>query len=328
MGVLRDPFGRRVDYLRLSITDRCNLRCVYCLPERGYSGSPAAELLSDAEILRLCRIAAGLGVRRVRVTGGEPLTRPGIEGLIAGLARIDGLDDISLSTNGMLLASRAAVLARAGLRRVNVSLDTLQPERFREVTRRGRLADVRAGIETALACLDPVKINVVVVRGLNDSEIPAFAALTEDRPLHVRFIELMPIGETGFFTRDRRLPLAEIMARCGALEPAALDEAPRGYGPAVYYRRSGSRGTVGFISALSCNFCGRCNRLRLTARGRLVPCLASESGLDLRGPLRSGAADGELAALFEAVVAAKPERHSMDPAGEKVRESFMCSLGG
>lgn len=319
---LRDGFGRRLDYLRLSITDRCNLRCLYCLPPQGVASGP--EPLTAAEIERLIGIGLRLGVSKIRLTGGEPLVRADVVEVVARLSRL-GLEDLSLSTNGVLLAPLAARLKAAGLRRVNISLDTMDPERFRRVTRFGGLPAVLAGIEAALAeGLGPVKVNVVVAKGINDDEIPAFVDLARRRPLHVRFIELMPIGETGFFGPDRWLPLPEIRKACGALEPCT---SPRGFGPASYLRPAGgAAGTVGFIGAMSCNFCSDCNRMRLTSTGRLVPCLASERGVDLRFALREGLAEAAIAALWKQAAAEKPERHEMEVSVP--RERFMCSLGG
>ncbi|OGR87134.1 MAG: cyclic pyranopterin phosphate synthase MoaA [Elusimicrobia bacterium RIFCSPHIGHO2_02_FULL_57_9] len=324
-----DPFGRRIDYLRLSVTDRCNLRCVYCLPAQGVAGSASQDLLSDAEIARLVGIGASLGISKLRITGGEPLARPGIVALLRAIAVIPGLADISLSTNGVLLSKMAEDLRGAGLARVNVSLDTLRPERFPAIARRRGLENVMHGIHTALKVgFSPVKINVVVMNGVNADEIPDFISLTRRLPVHVRFIELMPIGETGFFNSRRWLPLREIQARCGPLEPLSRAKQPVGCGPAVYFKSPAGLGRVGFISALSCNFCGRCNRLRLTANGRLLPCLASARGLNLRDCLRSGASDAKIAELLRRAVAMKPQRHQMAPEGGRVRESFMCSLGG
>jgi len=324
VAALRDGFGRVLDYLRLSVTDRCNLRCVYCLPAAGAAFAPAADALSPAEIERLVRVGRGLGIDKVRLTGGEPLVRPDIHEIVDRLSRLD-LADLSLSTNGVLLAPRAARLKAAGLRRVNVSLDTLDAGRFRRMTRFGELSAAREGIAAALdAGLGPVKINVVVAKGLNEDEIPGFVELARRRALHVRFIELMPIGETGFFGPERWLPLPEIVAACGALTPCA---GPRGFGPARYYRPAGGgEGTVGFIGALSCDFCGACNRLRLTSAGRLVPCLAAEQGVDVRTPLREGRSDAALESLWRRAAAEKPARHRMT---ESVpRERFMRSLGG
>lgn len=324
MGALRDGFGRRLDYLRLSVTDRCNLRCVYCLPPQGASFSPAEEALSPAEIERLARLARSLGVGKIRLTGGEPLVRRDLLEIVERLGRL-GLEDLSLSTNGVLLAPLAAGLKAAGLKRVNISIDTLDPSRFLRVARFGGLPEVLAGLEAALAAgLSPVKVNVVVAKGLNDDEIAAFVDLSRRRPLHVRFIELMPIGETGFFTLERWLPMPEIRAACGPLEACP---APFGCGPARYLRPvGGAAGTIGFIAAMSCNFCRDCNRMRLTSTGRLVPCLASEKGVDLRGPLRAGLRDDVLLDLWRRAAADKPERHALE--SSVPRERFMCSLGG
>lgn len=324
---LTDAFNRRIDYLRLSVTDRCNLRCLYCLPAQGFVGSN--NHLTDAEILRIVSIAAGLGITKIRITGGEPLVRPGIASLVKAVGEIPGIEDVALSTNGLLLSKMAEGLRHAGLRRVNISLDTLRPEKFRSIARFGDLKDVLDGMDAALRLgLSPVKINTVVMRGINSEEIPDFVALSRRLPVHVRFIELMPIGETGFFSGERWLPLPEIQAACGELKPADPESRPKGFGPAVYFRSPGALGTVGFIGALSCNFCGKCNRLRLTSKGRLLPCLASETGADLGEVLRSGADDEELATIIRRVVAMKPERHGMEAGENKMREAFMCALGG
>ncbi|OGS39160.1 MAG: cyclic pyranopterin phosphate synthase MoaA [Elusimicrobia bacterium RIFOXYD12_FULL_66_9] len=328
---MTDSFGRRIDYLRLSVTDRCNLRCQYCLPEHHAGFAPAPDILTPDEIERVVRIFAAAGVSRVRLTGGEPLVRTDIIEIVERLARVPGLSDLSMSTNGVLLAPLARPLVRAGLRRVNISLDSLDAERFRSVTRFGRLDEARAGLDAALAAgLSPVKLNMVVARGLNEDEVDAFAALTQEAPLHVRFIELMPMGETGFFSKERWVPLAEIMAAAGPLEPLSDAERPVGHGPARYHRRPGARGSIGFISALSCGFCASCNRLRLTSSGLLVPCLDGEAGIDLRGPLRRGAGDAELRRLLEETVRANPREHAMAAKAEAAASNprLMCSIGG
>lgn len=326
---MRDGFGRTIDYLRLSVTDRCNLRCVYCLPEAAARFAPGADLLSDDEIVALAGAFARLGTSKIRLTGGEPLVRPGLPALVRRLRALPGIEDLSLSTNGVLLASLAAELKAAGLSRVNVSLDTLDPGRFAKIARFGSLNSVLAGVEAALkAELAPVKLNVVMAKGMNDDELGAFAALTDDKPLHVRFIELMPMGETGFFTPERRVPLGEMMAAAGPLEPASA--APLGHGPARYYRRPGAAGTVGLISALSCGFCDACNRVRLSSTGTLIPCLDGEDGADLRTPLRAGAGRDELMALIREAVRAKPESHRMvaRAGAADANPRHMCSIGG
>jgi cyclic pyranopterin phosphate synthase len=326
-----DSFGRRIDYLRLSVTDRCNLRCVYCLPE-SYSAFAAAEdAMSAQEITGLVARFAALGVSKIRVTGGEPLVRRDLVELIAGISGVRGVSDVALSTNGVLLEKLAPRLAAAGLRRVNVSLDSLKPGRFSEITRFGRLRDVLAGIDAALACgLSPVKLNVVAARGVNDGEIADFVRLTESAPLHVRFIELMPMGETGFFTADRLMPIAEVMSRAGVLEPVPAEDKPTGHGPARCFRRPGAQGTVGFIGALSCGFCEGCNRMRLSAGGVLLPCLDGSDGTDLKAALRRGAGPGEIERLIREAVRRKPPRHAMaQRAGESAAgPRYMCQVGG
>jgi GTP 3',8-cyclase len=330
---LADGFQRKIDYVRVSLTDRCNLRCVYCLPEHYAGASLPPDILTDDELVRLVSCFAELGFSKIRLTGGEPLTRPGVVGLVERIARIPGVSDVALSTNGVLLAAFARDLARAGLKRLNVSVDSLRPDRFRRITRRGRLNQVMSGVEAAFeAGLSPVKINVVVARGMNEDEIGDFARWTEERPVHVRFIELMPMGETGFFSRDRWVPFDEIWEKAQPLAPLALADWPQGHGPARYFQRPGAQGTVGFISALSCGFCAACNRVRLSARGILVPCLDGEDGVDLRTPARAGAATDELKAMIEDVVRRKPERHFMlERAAQPVPQAnprFMCQIGG
>jgi len=308
----RDHFGRTIDYLRISVTDRCNLRCVYCMPEEGVALQSHEKILRYEEIARLVRIAADLGVSRVRLTGGEPLVRANLVDLVRQIAEIPGIRDLSMTTNATLLARYAGQLAQAGLNRVNISLDTLRPERFRQITRCGSLEDTLAGIEAARqAGLAPIKINTVVVHGLNDDELVDMALRTRTEGWHVRFIELMPLGEGGCWAGDGYLPMIEVRERIeqalGELEPASLS----GAGPARYWRIPGAEGTLGFISPISEHFCAECNRLRLTADGRLLPCMMADTEFDLRTPLRQGADDAALRELFLQTVAAKPARHHL-----------------
>ncbi|MCG3205754.1 MAG: GTP 3',8-cyclase [Elusimicrobia bacterium] len=329
--MLTDSFGRKITYLRLSVTDRCNFRCVYCLPEIYSRFSPLENVLTDDEIVRLISLFANLGLSRVRITGGEPLLRPGIVDLVDRLHAIPGISDLSLSTNGFLLKKMASDLARAGLSRVNISLDSLKPERFEEITRFGTFNDVWEGIQSAQeAGLSPIKINAVVMKGINEDEIPDFVALTEKNPFHVRFIELMPMGETGFFTKDRWLPYDKIRELAGPLEELPLDEKPVGFGPAHYFRRPGARGTVGIISALSCGFCSSCNRVRLTSTGTLVPCLDAMEGTDLKSALRKGSSDQDVLNLIQQTIQKKPEHHFMGERteGKTSNARFMCQVGG
>ncbi len=325
-----DAHGRRIDYLRISLTDRCNLRCRYCMPAEGVTWKPASDILSYEEILRFTRIAIEQGIGKIRLTGGEPLVRGGIVDFVRDLHAIPGIESVALTTNGTLLPGFASDLYDAGLRRVNVSLDSLDPEVFRAITRGGRLQDALAGIEAAFQVgFDPVKLNVVVVRSL-EQDLLGFARLTLERPLHVRFIEYMPVGEAEEgsgchsegvegWTHDDSVPSDEVLARLaregaaaglGALEPLEKERAPGGWGPARYYRFGDGPGTIGVISPLSHHFCAECNRLRLTADGRLRPCLFSDHELDVLTALRDGD-DESVRKIVVAALADKPESHSM-----------------
>jgi GTP 3',8-cyclase len=355
-----DPFGRTVDYLRVSLTDRCNFRCVYCMPEEGFPFTPKEEQLTLDETARLIRIAVSLGIRKVRLTGGEPLLRKELPAFVTELAAL-GISDLSLTTNGHFLSELAAPLARAGLHRVNVSLDTLRPDRFADIARRGSLDAVLGGIEAArCAGLAPLKINCVAMAGVNDDEAPDFAEWTKKEEIHIRFIELMPIrwnldedaptdfplngipgaisglihlkvargGMLSDLDMRRRFVSAEslrsrIEAVHGELEPAEVQT----NGPAHTYRIPGAPGTIGFISQITSDFCARCNRVRLTHDGFLRPCLMSDGELDLRTPLRAGATDDDLANLFLTVVRNKPERHYLAE-GQRVVGRGMSQIGG
>jgi cyclic pyranopterin phosphate synthase len=318
-----DNFNRPISYLRVSVTDRCNLRCVYCMPPAGVPWRPHGEILRYEEIETVVRAAAELGISKVRLTGGEPLVRKGLVDLVRMIGRIPGLDDLAMTTNGILLARYAEELRAAGLQRVNVSLDTLRPERFRTITRLGKLPDTLAGIAAAKeAGLVPVKINTVVIRGLNDDEVVDFARLTYAPPpplaggarggWHVRFIEVMPLGDNADWAGNGYVPMGEVRERIerelGRLIPAKLGG---GGGPARYYRLPDAQGTVGFITPISEHFCYQCNRLRLTADGKLRPCLLSDYEIDLRTPLRQGATIEDIKRLIVEAVRAKPERHHL-----------------
>ena len=312
MTALVDRHGRRVTYLRVSVTDRCNFRCLYCMPEDGVPSKPHGDILRYEEIARLVRVAASLGISKVRLTGGEPLVRAGIVDLVRMLAAIPGIEDLALTTNGALLAPQAASLAAAGLRRVNVSLDTLRADRFERITRRGRLQDVLDGIAAARRVgLNPVKVNAVVIRGLNDDEVVDVARRSLSDGWHVRFIEVMPLGEGSHWSGDGYVPAHETRARIEAALGPLQAEAPDMRGPARTWRLPRAEGSIGFISPVSEHFCGYCNRLRLTADGRLLPCLLSDTEVDVRGLLRAGAGDDELAAALAAAVAAKPAGHNL-----------------
>ena len=329
---LSDSFQRPIDYLRISVTDRCDLRCIYCMPPEGVPWRPHEHVLSYEEIVTIVRAAAELGVSKVRLTGGEPLVRPGVADLVGMLARIPGVDDLAMTTNGILLARHADELAAAGLQRVNVSLDTLYPERYRRITRWGELEDVLAGMAAARqAGLTPVKTNTVVIRGMNDDEAVDFARKTMAAEWHVRFIELMPVGNNGMIEdawRERVVTADEIRRRIqaalGELEPAKMSA---GGGPARTYRLPGARGTLGFITPVSEHFCYHCNRLRLTADGQLRLCLLSDQEIDLRPALRQGADVAQIKALLLQGIETKPLQHRLDEC-RRPESRVMSEIGG
>jgi cyclic pyranopterin phosphate synthase len=334
---LADSFNRPINYLRISVTDRCNLRCVYCLPPEGVPLLPHDDILSYEEIATFVRAASALGISKVRLTGGEPLVRAELPRLVAMLSRIETIDDISLTTNGTLLAAHARDLKAAGLRRVNVSLDSLRPERFAAITRQGRLEQVLQGIEKARECgLEPVKVNVVVMDGINDDEVLDFARLSITDGWHVRFIELMPFGgdnpplahSTGRAPSPLRFVPAERIMRLlegmGRLQPSLP---PAGNGPARYYRFRGSKGTIGFITPVSEHFCFNCNRLRLTADGKLRPCLLSDLEVDVRQHLRQGASVEALGQVITEAIKDKPRQHQLAQ-GRTAKGRKMSQVGG
>jgi cyclic pyranopterin phosphate synthase len=307
---LRDQFGRRIEYLRISVTDRCNFRCVYCMPREGLPWLPKADVLSYEEIAEIVRQLAPLGLRRLRITGGEPTIRPELPRLVQMLRAIPGIEDIALSTNGVRLPAVAGLLREAGLDRVNMSADSLRPDRVIWTARRDLKFDpLASALAAEEAGLMPLKINVVVMRGINDDEIEDFARLTLVHPWHVRFIELMPVGEMRELTWDHVVPAGEIISRIAALGELTPSDGPsRGNGPAVYYRLADAPGSVGVISPLTHTYCASCNRVRLTADGHLRTCLFGDHMVDLRTPLRAGV---PLEASFRAALAAKPLEHDL-----------------
>jgi len=320
---LYDAWQRQVNYLRISVTDHCNLNCVYCSAGQ-IVHLPRHQVLSYEEIQRVVQVAASMGINKVRLTGGEPLLRADLSELVAMVARINGIDDISLTSNGVLLRHQATELKKAGLNRVNVSLDTLKADRFRRITGQDRLGEVLSGIETARnAGLNPVKINMVVLRSVNDDEILDFAKMTRAEEWHVRFIEFMPVGmpaASALETVSTR-EIREGVLSLGRLEPYT---GKTGNGPARYYRFPGAKGTIGFISPMTEHFCHTCNRLRLTADGQLRPCLLDNDEVDLREALRNGASDDDLRALIQQAVAIKREQHHLSdgyiPEGRTMRQ--------
>lgn len=306
-----DQFGRSIEYLRISITDRCNFRCVYCMPEKGLDWLPKPQILSYEEITAVVRQLAPLGLKRLRITGGEPTIRPDLVTLIGMLRAVPGIEDLALSTNGVKLPQMAGALRAAGLDRVNMSADSLRPARIAEIARRDLTFDPVIAAQAATdAGLDPLKLNVVVMRGINDDEIEDFAALTVDHPWHVRFIEIMPVGDLASAEFAHVVPseelLARIAARFGALE--ASEGPARGNGPAQYQRISGAAGSIGVITPMTHTYCDSCNRVRLTADGRLRTCLYGNHEVNLRDPLRAGE---PLEPLFRQALADKPKEHEL-----------------
>jgi GTP 3',8-cyclase len=309
--MLKDTYDRTIDYIRISVTDRCNLRCLYCMPPGGLKPLDHRDILRYEEIARFLRVAVHTGVRKIRITGGEPLMRKNITGLIKMIKSIEGIRQLSLTTNGILLERYAEELADAGLDRVNVSLDSLKPERYREITRGGDLDAVLKGIESAeRAGLTPIKINMIPIRGLNDDEIEEFAKITLTSPYQVRYIEFMPFVSGDIWNREKFISTEDIRSRVerlGTLIPAKMKKS----GPAEYFKFEGAAGVIGFISPISNHFCRECNRLRLTADGKLRPCLFSETEIDIKSALRSNGPDAEIKRLIELSISAKPRGHSM-----------------
>ena len=306
-----DQYGRSIEYLRISVTDRCNFRCVYCMPERGLDWIPRDDILSASEIHDVVSQLAPLGLRRIRITGGEPTLRRDVCDIVSRIASVDGVTDIALSTNGVRLEAMATELRAAGVTRVNVSVDSLRPDRIAAIARRNLELDpvrvLRAAIDSGF---DPVKVNTVVVRGVNDDEITSLARLTLDLPVHVRFIELMPVGDMSDSELEHVVPSDEVLASVDdALGGLLPDIGPAlGNGPARYYRAPGAMGTIGVITPISHTYCASCNRVRLTADGRLRTCLFGDHEVDLRTPLRTGI---PLASLVAGALEEKPREHAL-----------------
>ncbi len=331
MNSLVDPHNRRLNYLRISVTDRCNLRCRYCMPKEGVSQFGHSEILSYEEILRLAGLAVKRGIDKVRITGGEPLVRKGVVDLVEKLSGLPGVRDLSMTTNAILLREFARDLRRAGLTRVNISMDSLDPGKYREITRGGRLNQVWEGIETARReGMNPIKINVVVIAGFNDGEIEDFAHLTRKEPFQVRFIEFMPIGAGSEWKPENCISCREIKDRIERTSPLVpLTESGNGHGgPARLFKLPGAAGEIGFISPVSEHFCDSCNRLRLTADGKLRTCLFSEALTDLKTLLRSGATDQELERKLDEALLTKPSHHG--PMGGVMKRCHlpMVKIGG
>jgi len=310
-GAMEDGFGRRIEYLRISVTDKCNLRCVYCMPEEGLPWLKREQILRYEEIAQIVRVMADVGLRKVRLTGGEPLVRRDLSALVRMIRAVPGIQDIALSTNAVLLEEQAEELRDAGVDRVNVSLDSLRADRIDAISRRAGSAEaIFRGLDAAERVgFGPIKVNCVVMRGRNDDEVADFAAITRERPWHVRFIEVMPTGDNLGVQADEFVSADEMLGRIratGDLQPVA---GPGGNGPARYFAFPGARGTVGVITPMSHNYCERCNRMRLTADGQLRPCLFGHLQTNLRDPLRRGE---PLEPFIRHTLSVKPERHWLE----------------
>ena len=330
MSRLKDTFGRTIDDLRISLTDRCNFRCIYCMPAEGLPWLPRREILTYEEVLHLARIFVGLGIHTIRLTGGEPLMRQDVEVLIAGLVRLDATLDLSMTTNGFFLVEKVQRLADAGLKRINVSVDSLRPERFERMVRRdGQLVSkILAGIRLAReAGLNPIKLNCVIMRGYNDDEIADFARLGREQDLQVRFIEYMPLDAQGRWTMDTVVPGAEIHARVHAVYPLRSEQG-NGSEPATVHHFVDGRGSIGIIASVSQPFCDSCNRVRITADGHLRTCLFSLTEHDLKGLLRSGASDEDLADFIIATVWKKEAGHKINQPDFVKPDRSMSAIGG
>jgi cyclic pyranopterin phosphate synthase len=327
--MLLDPFKRKINYLRISITDRCNLRCRYCMPEEGIPLIPHEEILTYEEILRITRVFATEGISKVRLTGGEPLVRKGMVDFVSHLSHIEEIKDLSLTTNGILLKEFAQDLKKAGLKRINISLDSLKKERFCQITRRDDFEKVWVGIEEALRVgFSPIKINMVAIQGLNDDEIESFAQLTLRLPLVIRYIEYMPSGNGEEWKGRDILTIPQIknrLANIGNLVPIPSS----GWdGPAKRFRIEGALGEIGLIGPVSSHFCDDCNRLRLTPDGKIRTCLFSDEEIDVKELLRNGGSDQDLKGRLLVALKKKPERHSINTHQFKKCQRNMSAIGG
>ncbi len=328
--ILMDQYGRRLTYLRLSVTDRCNLRCIYCAPQQAFSWMPHDEVLRYEEILTIAQVLGKMGLRKIRLTGGEPLVRYGILDLARDLAQLPGIREVCITTNGVLLADLAPELYAAGVRHINISLDTLDPALFATITGRNLFGQVWNGILSALdQGFDPIKINAVIMKGINDHEIERLAELSTRYAIQVRFIEFMPVGSDSNWSEDRLVTCEEIMQRIeSGLGTLTKQDSGPDSGPAAIYSLDGAPGTLGFISPLSNHFCASCNRIRLTADGRLRLCLFSDHEIDVKKVLRRGISPKELGSFFRRAVHMKPKGHQALENGHLGCRRTMSSIGG
>lgn len=319
---MQDSHGRNIDYLRVSLTDRCNLRCIYCMPEEGVDKKHHADIMRFEEVIKVVKVCSTLGIRKVRYTGGEPLILKGIEELIYNTSKLQGIDDISITTNGVLLYDAADSLKKAGLNRVNISLDTMKEDKYRMVTRGGDIKKIFSAIEKCISLgLNPVKINAVLIKGINDNEIEDFINLTREMPVHVRFIELMPIGEGVKLYEYGAISSEEIIDNLVGLIPVKTDRSST----ARVFKVKDSKGTIGFISPMSCKFCSECNRLRLTSSGTIKPCLHSESETSIREYIENEVA---LTAAIKNIIFNKPAEHHLEIDKESKSQKMMYQIGG
>jgi cyclic pyranopterin phosphate synthase len=319
---MRDNYGRNINYLRVSVTDRCNLRCVYCMPEEGVKSLSHDEILRFEDTIKIVKVAATLGINKIRYTGGEPLVMKDIDKLIYETSKIKGIRDIAITTNGILLSDMAVDLKKAGLKRVNISLDTLNGEKFKSITRIGDLDKVMEGIYRCLSLgLQPVKINTVLMRGINDTEFEDFLNLTRQLPVDIRFIELMPIGEGAKMYEKNKLSFTEILEE----HPELIEIETEKSSTAQMYKLQGSKGNIGFISPVSCKFCEDCNKIRLTSTGTIKPCLHSEEEINLRKYLKD---EEMLTAALKSAIFNKPLEHHLKEENASRSVKVMSQIGG
>lgn len=321
-----DNCGRSIDYLRISITDRCNLRCIYCMPEEGICGIKHEKILNFEEIIRLVQIMTGLGLKHLRITGGEPMARRSCLELVSKLNQIDGVESISMTSNGLMLCDRIEEAKHAGISSLNLSIDTLNPETYSRLTRGGDLEKVLKTLHQALNAGMNVKVNAVLIQGFNDNDLTDLVRLAKDDPICVRFIELMPIGNA----RDMHsIPPDQVLSLLqDAFGQPVSDASQHGHGPARYVRYPGFAGSVGFISAVSHEFCDSCNRVRLTSDGQLKLCLNHTKGLDLRAMLRGGSSDNEIRNAVQKAIESKPRRHGFLDTIDDREKRRMNTIGG
>ena len=325
---LIDKYDRHLNYLRISITDRCNLKCMYCMPPGFIPRLSHNEILRYEEIIRIIKVGIFLGISKVRITGGEPLIRKGVYDFLEQLSRMDGLRDIALTTNGVSLKDNIEKVKTAGIKRINISIDTLSRKKYKQITGYDRFDQVWEGIELAHKNgFDPIKLNMVALSGVNDDELADFARLSLSYPFHIRFIEYMPIGKSRMNSSPLLL-VPEIKKRISTVGKLIPVKNSINDGPAERYKFEGAKGEIGFIGALSHHFCNRCNRLRLTASGQLRPCLLSDHYEDLKSPIRNGCSDEELAEIFLAALQHKPSDHNLSISNQTEVSGQMSSIGG